>query len=211
LGWVWVALVLYGVILHWNLGSVVFLTMTMITGWIVVVLIGIGMGLVHWPKARQRAANFVCTEDFHRFVPGPALGWTQRWTARWLWRENGAPKDLADSCVCRACGKAGRFENVQVLVAVLDKRGISDPQHQGSTLRVNWLEKKQPFDFDRVEVVEATDADVEEFVRQTRYDSDPQLQKRLPRMQCVVNAQCHFQRENTMTILRQTFGSVTKD
>jgi hypothetical protein len=76
-------------------------------------------------------------------------------------------------------------------------------------LRVNWLRQKQPFDFDRVEIVDTTDEQVEKFVLQTRYESDLQVQRRLPKMPCVVNAQCHFQRENTMTILRQTFGSVT--
>ena len=84
------------------------------------------------------------------------------------------------------------------------------PQQNNGTLRVNWLRQKQPFDFDRVEIVNTTDEQVEQFVRQTRYESDLQVQRRLPKMQCLVNAQCRFQRENTMTILRQTFGSVTK-
>jgi hypothetical protein len=39
-------------------------------------------------------------------------------------------------------------------------------------------------------------------VRQSRYDSDSLLQMRLPKMECVVNAQCRFQRNNTMTILQ---------
>jgi hypothetical protein len=118
---------------------------------------------------------------------------------------------MADSCVCRACGKTERYENILELVAVLDNRGGSYPRQARQQLRVNWLERKQPFDFDHVEIVSATDEEVEAFVRQTRFDSDPQLQKRLPKMQCMVNAQCRFQRINTMTILEQTFGKVTRE
>jgi len=134
-----------------------------------------------------------------------------RWSGRWLWRETDAPKDMADSCVCRVCGGDKRYEGVKEIVALLDNHGGSYPQQNGAVLRVNWLAKKLPFDFDRVEVVAATDTEVEEFVRQMRYQAELPIQKRLPKMQCIVNAQCRFERENTMTLLRQTFGSVTKD
>jgi len=210
LGWVWVALLLYGVILRWTRGSVVFLTVAMIPAWIVG-LVGIGMGLVLWPKTRQRVASFVCRDDFHRFAPGSRLGWMARWSGCWLWREKDAPMDMADSCVCRVCGKSSRYEGVEEVVGVLDNHGGCYPQQTEAVLRVNWLAKKLPFDFGRVELVEATDTEVEEFIRQIRYQADLRIQRRLPKMTCTVNAECHFQRENTMTLLRQTFGSVTKD
>lgn len=186
------------------------MTVALIPAWISI-LVGLGTGLVRWLPARKRAAGFVCRDHFSRFAPGPRLVWIARWSGRWLWREKDASVDMADSCVCRACGKASRYEGVQEVVAVLDNHSGSYPQQQGAVLRVNWLEKKLPFDFDRVEVVEATDEEVEEFVRQTRYKSDLQVQKRLPKRPCVVNAQCRFQRENTLTILRQTFGNASQD
>lgn len=155
--------------------------------------------------------EYVCQGDYHRFKPGPRLGWLTRWSGRWLWREKHAPADMAESCVCRVCGQTGRYEEVRKVVAVLDSKGRSYPHQQGDILRVNWLDRKEGFDFDRVEVVAATDDDVDAFVRQTRFESDPRLQRRLPNMECVVNAECRFQRANTLTILRQNFGSVSQD
>jgi len=210
LGWAWVLLLLYGIIMCWTLGTAVFLTVGLIPAWSSLLLIGIGFGARRWPPVQERVAGFICRGDFHRFVPGPRLGWLSRWTGRWLWREKDAPKDMADSCVCRVCGKSSRYEGVKEVVGVLDHGG-SYPQQNAGVLRINWLAKKLPFDFDRVEVIGATDTEAEEFVRQMRYQSDLQMQKRLPKMQCVVNAQCRFERENTMTLLRQTFCSVTKD
>jgi len=209
LGWGFMVEALYGLILRWTLGTTVFLTLAMIPVWISL-LIGIYLGLACWPKARQRVNGFRCRDDFHRFVPGPRLGWMVRWSGRWFWREKDAPKSMADSCVCRACGKNNRYEGVKEVVAVLDNHGGYYPQQRNAVLRVNWLENKLPFDFDRVEVVDATDTEVEQFHRQMKYQADPQIQKRLPKMQCVVNAQCRFERENTMTLLRQTFGAVER-
>jgi len=117
---------------------------------------------------------------------------------------------MACSCVCRVCGKASRYEGVQEVVAVLDNHGNSYPQQKGDVLKVNWLKQKQPFDFDEVEIIAATDEQVEEFVRQTRFDSDIPAQK-LRDMPCQINTQCRFQRTNTMTILEQIFGNVTRE
>jgi len=209
-GWACVFLMLYGIIMRWTWGTAVFLTLALTPVWFSLLLIGIGLGLRRWPAARQRAAGFVCRDHFLRLAPGPKLGWVVRWSGRWLLREKNAPKDMADSCVCRVCGKSSRYEGIKKVVGVLDHSG-SYPQQKGAVLRVNWLAKKLPFDFDRVEVVEATDTEVEEFVRQMRYQAELRTQKRLPKMSCVVNAQCRFERENTVTLLRQTFGSMTKD
>lgn len=77
-------------------------------------------------------------------------------------------------------------------------------------MRVNWLERKEPFDFDGVEIVAASDEEVEEFVRQTKFDTDIPDQA-VRAMRCEVNTQCHFKRTNTMKILEQTFGNFRKD
>jgi hypothetical protein len=179
---------------------------------LILVLAGLGRGLMVWPQAKRRMLGFVCRADCHRFTPGRPLGWLARWSGRWLWCENHPPEDMADSCVCRACGQTSpRYEGVREIIVVLDGHKAASPQQQDGFLRVNWLERKEAVDFDKAEIVNATDEEVEEFVRQTRYESDQLLQKRLPKMQCLVNAQCRFHRSNTMTILEQTFGKVTRE
>ena len=60
-------------------------------------------------------------------------------------------------------------------------------------------------------VAASADTEVEEFVRQTRFESDPLVQNRLPKMACLIYAQWRFERTNTMRILEQTFGRVTRN
>ena len=63
------------------------------------------------------------------------------------------------------------------------------------------------FDFDRVEVVRATDQEVELFVVQVRNDSDRYRQGRYGAMQCRVRSSAGLS-ENTMRVLKATFGKV---
>jgi HEAT repeat protein/Flp pilus assembly protein TadD len=205
----WLALCLCVPLMRLAGGWAMLMGVALVPAWISL-CVGVAAGLSRWPMAKKRMEGFVCRAHFLRFHPGPGLNWLTRWSGRWLVTRPKARGNLAEASVCPACAmpKSNRFEGVKTVVAVLDDSNHAYPTENNGVLRVNWLKRKQPFDFDGVEVINAMDDDVEEFVRQTRYESDIRLQKRLQRMHCLVNAQSHFQRENTMTILRQTFGSV---
>jgi hypothetical protein len=203
----WVALCLCVPLLRLSGGWAILMALALVPA-AISVCVGVVAGLIRWPAAKKRMEGFVCRVHFHRFHPGPALNWLTRWSGRWLVTRPNARGNLAEACVCPACAQRNRFEGVKQVVAVMDDGSHSYPQQNNGTLRVNWLQRKEAFDFDEVEIINATDDEVEEFVRQTRFESEPRLQKRLHQMRCFVKAQCRFQRNNTMTILQQTFGDV---
>jgi hypothetical protein len=63
------------------------------------------------------------------------------------------------------------------------------------------------FDFDEVEIVRATDQDVERFAIQVGNDTDPIRQPRYKQMQCIISPNCDLS-VNTRRILERTFGTV---
>jgi hypothetical protein len=78
---------------------------------------------------------------------------------------------------------------------------------QNGVLRVNWLTHRKLFDFDEVEIAQATDEDVERFAVQVGNDTDPKRKPRYQKMRCVVSSECHLS-ENTLRILERMFGVV---
>jgi NADH-quinone oxidoreductase subunit J len=94
------------------------------------------------------------------------------------------------------------------VVAVLDAGwdGESERSHHDK-LRVNWLRRQTLFDFDWIEIVQATDEDVAQFVAQIEQDTDPWREIRYPQMICIVTPDCHFS-DDTMATLRKLFGEV---
>ena len=61
--------------------------------------------------------------------------------------------------------------------------------------------------FDEVEIVQATDEDVERFAVQVGNDTDPKRKPRYQEMRCVVSPECRLS-ENSMRILERMFGAV---
>lgn len=99
-------------------------------------------------------------------------------------------------------------QNFREVVAVLDAGWDAETERIGvDRQRVNWLRRQRVFDFDWVEIVNATDRDVESFVVQIGNDTDDWRQSRYPQMQCVISPQCVLS-ENTLQILKNTFGEV---
>jgi hypothetical protein len=78
---------------------------------------------------------------------------------------------------------------------------------EGDTLRVNWLQRRNLFDFDEVEIEQATDEAVERLAMQVGNDTDPIRRPRYPEMHCTVATTCGLS-ENTLRILQRTFGDV---
>lgn len=108
---------------------------------------------------------------------------------------------------CRNCHQSHNFLTIDQVTAVLDNQAEAEPVQQGDTLVVNWLRRKTLFDFDRVEIMGATDEDVERFVVQVGNNTDPVSQARYKEIRCVVSPDCKLS-DNSMRILQHTFGQV---
>jgi hypothetical protein len=107
---------------------------------------------------------------------------------------------------CRICGQSREFLNGR-LIAVLDSQMETEMFKQNGVLRVNWLAQRKLFDFDEVEIVQATDEDVERFAVQVGNDTDPKRKPFYQEMRCVVSSECRLS-ENTRRILARMFGAV---
>jgi hypothetical protein len=108
---------------------------------------------------------------------------------------------------CRVCGQSREFLDCPQVVAVLDTGWSEEQRRQKNSLRVNWLLHRSLFDFDQVEIIQATDEDVERFVIQVGNDTDPFRRPRYGQIQCVIGPDCRLA-ENTLRILRRTFERV---
>lgn len=108
---------------------------------------------------------------------------------------------------CRQCGQSRHFLEVKFVVALLDNNQPEDIIHRGNILRINWLNKKKLFDFDGIEIAQATDKEVESLAMQVGNDMDPYRKKRYKDITCALKSSCQLS-ANTHRILKQTFGKV---
>lgn len=109
---------------------------------------------------------------------------------------------------CRMCHQSREFvEGIDEVVAVLDVTWHEDQLRENSSLRVNWLARRTLFDFDRVEIIQANDEDVERFAVQVGNDTDPIRKPRYREMICTIGSDCQLS-ENTLRILGRMFGKV---
>ena len=113
---------------------------------------------------------------------------------------------------CQRCCQSRKFiERPAQIVAMLDaKMRVRQRQNEkGEVLWINWLKRKTLFEFDRVEIIEATDEEVELFAIQVGNDTDETRKQRYKDMDCIVRLKCNLS-ENTMRILQRTFGQVER-
>ena len=110
---------------------------------------------------------------------------------------------------CRLCHQSVDFQMwpEDGVIAVLDRKTQKRKTQNNSQIRVNWLALRRLFDFDRVEITQATDEEVERFAVQVGNDTNERQGSRYKEMICTVSSDCGLS-ENTMRILRYTFGSV---
>jgi len=183
------------------------------------------------PDAGNGVAR-LATEGDLRLVPpllswlkdGPSLRKTSRAALNAVWQVTGArinalicPAHLARFqkrmtgipmvtrlayAACPICGRAWPVVEVSEVVAVLDSASSSEQTKEGVALRVNWLVRKQLFDFDRVEIMQASDEEVQRFLGLLR--SDHQLQARCKQLLCRVGEECSLS-ENTRRLLMNAF------
>lgn len=109
---------------------------------------------------------------------------------------------------CRVCRQSRDLQpRPDLLVAVLDRSMGVEQKHENQILRVNWLQRRNLLDFEQVEIIQASDEEVERFAVQVGNDTDVLRQSRYKEMSCVVAPECHLS-ENTLRILEHTFGEV---
>ena len=111
---------------------------------------------------------------------------------------------------CKACGQSREFISVENhrLIVILDSTIMAERSQHNNVIRVNWMIFRQLFDFDEVEIVHATDEDVEYFAVQVGNDTDSIRHRGYKQMRCTISADGLS--ENTIRILQHTFGQVEK-
>jgi hypothetical protein len=109
---------------------------------------------------------------------------------------------------CRACQRSVNPFLADQVIAVLDSRMAEKTSQQDQTLRVNWLEHRQLFDFEAVEIIHAADEDIERFAVQVGNDTDEQRRDHYQTMPCLVAPGCPLS-ANSHRILERTFKLVT--
>ena len=99
-------------------------------------------------------------------------------------------------------------QKLQTVIAVLDTgwSGVTE-RSRADVVRVNWLQHQELFDFDSVEIVRATDEEVERFVIRSDNDPDDWRSSRYRQMSCRILPGCVLS-ENSMRMLRDMFAEV---
>jgi hypothetical protein len=111
---------------------------------------------------------------------------------------------------CRLCGQSRQFIAWLKPVAVLNTNSVELYQRQKDQLQVNWTQRRSMFDFERVEIIQASDEEVERFAVQVGNETDPVREPLFKQMTCLVGPDCRLS-ENTLRILRHIFGEVKTD
>ena len=109
---------------------------------------------------------------------------------------------------CGICeGSGARHENVEEIVAVVDRTAPAEPRVRDGRLEIDARSRRGPFEFDRISLVDATDAEAEELA--LRVENDPELARRgrCSRATVEIGPGCTL-RPNTLRILERTFGEV---
>lgn len=109
-------------------------------------------------------------------------------------------------CGCRDCGQSREYI-VPKIVAVLDTTMTTEQLPDEGTLRVNWLMRRKLFDFEAVEIIQATDEEVERFAVQIGNDTAAFRQKRYASINCTLAPGITLS-ENTRRVLDSLFGQV---
>lgn len=109
---------------------------------------------------------------------------------------------------CRSCGQSRKFLPDDIWAVLLLNNRVVWPQliHE-KLLYVNWLAQRRLFDFDEVQIIAASDEEVERFAVLVGNDTDPVRKSRYPQLRCAISAGCGLS-ENTLRILRRMFGQV---
>ncbi len=105
---------------------------------------------------------------------------------------------------CRTCGRSHDLQEGEQMVTVLDTKQSEAMWWQDDTLFINWQQRKSLFDFKRVEIINATDEEVERFTMQVGNDTDSFRRNHYKQVPYSISSECQLS-ENTKRILAHTF------
>lgn len=108
---------------------------------------------------------------------------------------------------CRNCSRSRELlYRTQEMVVVLDNQAQGYSYEDG-LIRANWFPRCTLFDFERIEIIRATNEEVERFAVQVGNDTDSLRRHRYPRIHCTIGPECHLS-ANTIRILETRFEQV---
>ena len=110
---------------------------------------------------------------------------------------------------CRLCRQSGKLDEYRHLICVLDETMSLPYTVKEGICRVNWLIHHRQFDFEGVELTQASEIEVEKFAIQIANNTEPQQKSTYWRMTCQIGPECPLS-PNTMILLRRLFGKVNK-
>ena len=111
---------------------------------------------------------------------------------------------------CRSCFNSDSYVTwPNEVTVILDRSQEIRFIKREDELRVNWLHHPELFDFDRVDILDATNEDVERFAVQVGNDTDEIRRQKYKQMRCVIAPTCELS-DNTLRVLQQTFGEVVR-
>ncbi len=110
---------------------------------------------------------------------------------------------------CRICGTTYQVIYAARVVAVVDENMTSRWRISGNTLRVNWIQQQELFDFDHVEIATPDDKAVTQLCVRLSNDTDVNRPTRCRDMICDVLPAASIN-ENTFRVLQRTFQNVRK-
>lgn len=124
------------------------------------------------------------------------------------WIDRPWQRDLS-FCGCRSCSRSRDLLSIPIgnVVARLEADWMDFYKQEGNCVYGNWLGRRELFDFDAVEIVQATDEDVERFAVQVGNDTDSFRKPQYKQMRCIVGPECVLSR-NTLRILKKMFGYI---
>ncbi len=105
---------------------------------------------------------------------------------------------------CRECEQSRNALDAKI---VLDENMITEKVIENGLLRVNWFINRRLFNFKAVEIIQASDEDVERFAVQIGNDTDYFRKPLYKEMPCFISNRAMLS-ENSIKILEQTFGRV---
>ena len=149
------------------------------------------------------------TQDTTRWAVQVSHRWCPHCLARCVAHEVAlSPMNFKTYYDCRICGQSEAFLDwAGPVVAILNRNITTELSEEKGALRVNWLIRRALFDFESVEIIQATDEEVERFAVQVGNDTEEVRQPRYKEMRCTVSPACALS-ENTKRILERMFGQV---
>jgi len=109
---------------------------------------------------------------------------------------------------CQHCNRNRHFISApNGVIAIIDQNMQKDKIVRDGALFVNWIKHGRIFDFDRVEIINATDNDIDKFVLQVESDVDDYRKPRYKKMTVNIHPGCQLSRNSIMN-LEMAFGKV---